>query len=71
MWVVGTETGKLLSDLASDGREAEDEESILIILINDSQEPSQKKHKPAQGPESTLAKNAAQLKSKKQLRVQR
>ena len=59
---VGTETGKLLSNLASDGREAEDEEPTSDNP--DSQEPSQKKRK-AHRSESTLAKNAAQLKSKK------
>jgi condensin complex subunit 2 len=60
---VGTETGKLLSNLASDGREAEDEDPTSDNP--DSQEPSQKKRKPAHRSESTLAKNAAQLKSKK------
>ncbi|KAH9000295.1 barren [Lactarius akahatsu] len=60
---VGTETGKLLSNLASDGREAEDEDPTSDNP--DSQEPSQKKRKSAHRSESTLAKNAAQLKSKK------
>ncbi|KAI0305909.1 condensin complex subunit 2/barren [Multifurca ochricompacta] len=60
---VGTETGKLLSNLASDGRDADDEEPISDNP--DSQEPSQKKRKATHRSESTLAKNAAQLKSKK------
>lgn len=60
---VGTETGKLLSNLASDGREAEDEEPTSDNP--DSQEPSQKRRKATHRSESTLAKNAAQLKSKK------
>src|SRR6266404_184788 len=60
---VGTETGKLLSNLASDGREAEDDEPTSDNP--DSQEPSHKKRKPAHRSESTLAKNAAQWKSKK------
>jgi condensin complex subunit 2 len=60
---VGTETGKLLSNLASDGREVEDEEPTSDNP--DAQEPSQKKRKPTHRSESTLAKNAAQLKSKK------
>ncbi|KAI0272463.1 condensin complex subunit 2/barren [Gloeopeniophorella convolvens] len=59
---VGTETGKLLSNLASDGREAEYEDPTSDNP--DSQEPSQKKRKSHRS-ESTLAKNAAQLKSKK------
>jgi hypothetical protein len=59
---VGTETGKLLSNLASDGREAEDEEPTSDNP--DAQEPSQKRRK-ANRSESTLAKNAIQLKSKK------
>jgi condensin complex subunit 2 len=60
---VGTETGKLLSNLASDGREAEDEEPTSDNP--DAHEPSQKKRKATHRSESTLAKNAAQLKSKK------
>ena len=59
---VGTETGKLLSNLASDGREADDEEPTSDNP--DAQEPSQKRRK-ANRSESTLAKNATQLKSKK------
>jgi condensin complex subunit 2 len=60
---VGTETGKLLSNLASDGREADDEEPTSDNP--DAQEPSQKRRKATHRSESTLAKNAAQLKSKK------
>ena len=60
---VGTETGKLLSNLASDGRDAEDEEPTSDNP--DAQEPSQKRRKATHRSESTLAKNAAQLKSKK------
>ncbi|SRR6266436_1669359 len=59
---VGTETGKLLSNLASDGRGAEDEEPTSDNP--DAQEPSQKRRKATRS-ESTLAKNAAQLKNKK------
>jgi hypothetical protein len=60
---VGTETGKLLSNLASDGRGAEDEEPTSDNP--DAQETSQKRRKGTHRSESTLAKNAAQLKSKK------
>lgn len=60
---VGTETGKLLSNLASDGREAGDEEPTSDNP--DAQEPSQKRRKATNRSESTLAKNAAQLKNKK------
>ncbi|KAI9511591.1 condensin complex subunit 2/barren [Russula earlei] len=60
---VGTETGRLLSNLASDEREAEDDEPTSDNP--DAQEPSQKKRKATHRSESTLAKNAAQLKSKK------
>jgi condensin complex subunit 2 len=60
---VGTETGKLLSNLASDGRDAEDEEPTSDNP--DAHEPSQKRRKATHRSESTLAKNAAQLKSKK------
>jgi condensin complex subunit 2 len=58
---VGTETGKLLSNLASDGREVEDEEPTSDNP--DAQEPSQKRRK-ANRPGSTLAKNLEQLKGK-------
>lgn len=60
---VGTETGKLLSNLASDGREADDEEPTSDNP--DAHEPSQKRRKGTHRSESTLAKNAAQLKNKK------
>lgn len=60
---VGTETGKLLSNLASDGREAGDEDPTSDNP--DAQEPSQKRRKATHRSESTLAKNAAQLKNKK------
>jgi condensin complex subunit 2 len=60
---VGTETGKLLSNLASDGREAGDEEPTSDNP--DAQEPSQKRRKATHRSETTLAKSAAQLKNKK------
>jgi condensin complex subunit 2 len=60
---VGTETGKLLSNLTSDGREADDEEPTSDNP--DAQEPSQRRRKATHRSESTLAKNAAQLKNKK------
>ena len=60
---VGTETGKLLSNLASDGREAGDEEPTSDNP--DAHEPSQKRRKATHRSESTLAKNTAQLKNKK------
>jgi condensin complex subunit 2 len=60
---VGTETGKLLSNLASDGREAGDEEPTSDNP--DAQEPSQKRRKATHRSETTLAKSAAQLRNKK------
>ncbi|KAI0060991.1 barren [Artomyces pyxidatus] len=61
---VGTETGKLLSNLASEGREVDDEDPTSDNP--DSQDPSQsRKRAKTHRAESTLAKNAAQLKSKK------
>ncbi|KAI0295968.1 condensin complex subunit 2-domain-containing protein [Russula brevipes] len=60
---VGTETGKLLSNLASDGREAGDEEPTSDNP--DAQEPTQRRRKATHRSESTLAKSASQLKSKK------
>jgi condensin complex subunit 2 len=60
---VGTETGKLLSNLASDGREAGDEEPTSDNP--DAQEPSQKRRKATHRSDSTLAKNPLQLKNKK------
>ena len=59
---VGTETGKLLSNLASDGREVEGEEPTSDNP--DAQAPSQKRRKATRS-ESTLAKNLEQLKIKK------
>ncbi|KZT27835.1 barren [Neolentinus lepideus HHB14362 ss-1] len=60
---VGTETGKLLSNLATDGRAEEEEEPTSD---NPDQDPSQpRKRAKAHKAESTLAKNAAQLRSKK------
>jgi condensin complex subunit 2 len=60
---VCTETGKLLSNLASDGREAGDEEPTSDNP--DAQKPSQKRRKVTHRSEKTLAKSAAQLKNKK------
>ena len=60
---VGTETGKLLSNLVSDGREAGDEEPTSDNP--DAQEPSQKRRKATHRSKSTLAKNPAQLRNKK------
>lgn len=59
---VGTETGRLLSNLASDGREVEDEEPTSDNP--DANAPSQKRRKATRS-ESTLAKNFEQLKIKK------
>lgn len=62
---VGTETGKLLSNLANEGRAAtegnDDEDGSDNPDGNDGTGRKRKNHRP----ESTLAKNAAQLKSKK------
>lgn len=62
---VGTETGKLLSNLANEGKAAadgdEDEAGSDNPDGNDGGGRKRKNHRP----ESTLAKNAAQLKSKK------
>ncbi|KAI0283714.1 condensin complex subunit 2/barren [Russula aff. rugulosa BPL654] len=60
---VCTETGKLLSNLASDGLEAGDEESTSDNP--DAQKPSQKRRKVTHRSETTLAKSSAQLKNKK------
>ncbi|TDL23688.1 barren [Rickenella mellea] len=61
---VGTETGKLLSNLASEGRAAEEDENALSD--NPDGDPTQRAKRPkTHRPESTLAKNAAQLRSKK------
>jgi len=62
---VGTETGKLLSNLASEGRGDVDEEEEGSDNP-DTGDPSQpRKRTKTHRPESTLAKTAAQLKSKK------
>jgi condensin complex subunit 2 len=60
---VGTETGKLLSNLASDGREAGDEGATSDNP--DAQDPSQKRRKATHRSETTLAKSADHLKNKK------
>ncbi|CDO75813.1 hypothetical protein BN946_scf184951.g11 [Trametes cinnabarina] len=60
---VGTETGKLLSNLATDGRDGEDDSNLSD---NPDADPSQNQRKrKAYRSESTLAKSAAQLRSKK------
>ncbi|KAL4246253.1 Condensin complex subunit 2 [Abortiporus biennis] len=61
---VGTETGKLLSNLANEGRGDSNEDGDSDNP--DSQDPSQTQRKrKAHRAESTLAKNAAQLRNKK------
>ncbi|KAH8116394.1 barren [Phellopilus nigrolimitatus] len=60
---VGTETGKLLSNLASEGKADEDEGALSDNP--DSNDPSQRKRTKTHRAESTLAKHAAQLRSKK------
>lgn len=60
---VGTETGKLLSNLANEGRAEEDDEEGSDNP--DTQDPSQPRKKTKHKSEATLAKNIAQLKSKK------
>ncbi|TFY59146.1 hypothetical protein EVJ58_g5971 [Rhodofomes roseus] len=61
---VGTETGKLLSNLANEGRPDDDDDAALDNP--DGQEPGQSQRKrKAHRPESTLAKNLTQLRSKK------
>ena len=60
---VGTETGKLLSNLATEGKvDAEDEDNSDNP---DSNEQTQRKRNTKTRAESTLAKNPAQLRSKK------
>lgn len=60
---VGTETGKLLSNLASEGKEGGNEEDGSD---NPDADPTQRtKRAKANRPGSTLAKDAAQLRSKK------
>lgn len=62
---VGTETGKLLSNLAN-GNVAEDEEEGAGSDSPDSQDPTQaRKKKKTHRPDSTLAKDVSQLRSKK------
>ncbi|KAI6112767.1 condensin complex subunit 2/barren [Pisolithus sp. B1] len=62
---VGTETGKLLSNLANEGVIAEDDEGATSDNP-DLQDPSQaRRKKRAHRPDSTLAKDVAQLRSKK------
>ncbi|KAH7911044.1 condensin complex subunit 2/barren [Hygrophoropsis aurantiaca] len=62
---VGTETGKLLSNLANEGRSADNDEDADSDNP-DGQDPSQgQRRKKAHRPESTLAKDASQLKNKK------
>lgn len=61
---VGTETGKLLSNLESDGRNRDDDEENSD---NPDADPTQAKKKKAnnRGPATTLAKDPSQLKNKK------
>lgn len=62
---VGTETGKLLSNLANEGVVAEDDEGATSDNA-DPQDPSQsRKKKKTHRPDSTLAKDVTQLRSKK------
>jgi condensin complex subunit 2 len=60
---VGTETGKLLSNLATEGRGDEDDEPTSDNP--DAQDPSHTKKKKAPRAGATLAKDAGQLRSKK------
>ncbi|KAF8141674.1 condensin complex subunit 2/barren [Boletus edulis] len=63
---VGTETGKLLSNLANENMAAGEEEGEPTSDNPDGQDPSQpRKKKKAHRPDSTLAKDASQLRSKK------
>lgn len=62
---VGTETGKLLSNLANENVAAEEEDEVGSDNP-DSQDPSHgRKKKKTHRPDSTLAKDASQLRSKK------
>ena len=61
---VGTETGKLLSNLANEGRADDDDEGAGSDNPDGEPGQSQRKRK-AHRPESTLAKNLTQLRSKK------
>jgi condensin complex subunit 2 len=60
---VGTETGKLLSNLASEGRAIDDDEPTSDNP--DAQDPSQPKKKKNQRAGATLAKDLSQLRNKK------
>ncbi|KAI8974563.1 barren [Trametes punicea] len=64
---VGTETGKLLSNLANEGRHGDNDDEVGNGSDNpDGADPSQSQRKrKAYRSESTLAKSAAQLRSKK------
>ncbi|KAL7280856.1 hypothetical protein ACG7TL_005800 [Trametes sanguinea] len=63
---VGTETGKLLSNLANEGRNGEDDDDEANGSDNPDGDPSQSQRKrKTYRSESTLAKSAAQLRSKK------
>ncbi|KAF9245289.1 condensin complex subunit 2/barren [Melanogaster broomeanus] len=63
---VGTETGKLLSNLATENMAVGEEEEEPTSDNPDGQDPSQpRKKKKAHRPDSTLAKDASQLRSKK------
>ncbi|KAF9443840.1 barren [Macrolepiota fuliginosa MF-IS2] len=59
---VGTETGKLLSNLANEGRDRDDDEENSD---NPDADPTQAKKKKAHRPAATLAKDPSQLRSKK------
>lgn len=61
---VGTETGKLLSNLANEGKGGDDDDGAGSDNPDANAEGGTRKRKNHR-PESTLAKNAAQLKSKK------
>lgn len=63
---VGTETGKLLSNLAQEGKHGdEDEEGAGSDDPDGGAAPGTQRKKKARGPGQTLAKDAAQLRSKK------
>jgi condensin complex subunit 2 len=62
---VGTETGRLLSNLQNEGKGNDDDEDLSDNP--DSNDPTQRNKRPVKShrQEATLAKNVAQLKSKK------
>ncbi|KIJ62035.1 hypothetical protein HYDPIDRAFT_95405 [Hydnomerulius pinastri MD-312] len=62
---VGTETGKLLSNLANEGIAADDDEEPTSDNPDGHDSSQPRKKKKAHRPDSTLAKDAAQLRSKK------